>query len=225
LTVSRLRDIIYIKRMAVHLLCEELQNGESKMKKGISERYFTKKKLSVLEIILIVIAAISFLVAAFVWGGGPFGTAVFAISALAFFFCRSAKPKDSDIDELIKAILDKAGIVIDDNTLTLFDMKSPFVLKGKDGQIRTGKMFVVKISSSPRSVISYTIDLLCESIETQRYELDETEKVCLREEEMYVLGSRKRINYISSDSFIEDIPVPLDDVNAMKIVHSLCNAG
>lgn len=195
------------------------------MKKSIGEKYFSKNKLSVLEIILIFVSGVGLIVGTFVWGGGPIGLPIFAASIVGFFFCRSAKPKDSDIDELINSLLEKEGIEADSKALTSFDMKNSFALKGKDGQIRTGKLVIVKIdiSKSSRRITEHTVDLINESVETKVYELSEVTKVSLNEETVYVLGARKIINYISSEAFEKDIPVSLDDVDAVKRVESLCN--
>ena len=194
------------------------------MKKSIAEKYFSKNKLSVLEIILIFVSGVGLIVGTFVWGGGPIGLPIFAASIIGFFFCRSAKPKDSDIDELINSLLEKEKIEVDSKTLASFDMKNPFALKGKDGQIRTGKMVIVKIniSKGSRRITEHTVDIINGSVETKVYELSEGAKVSLNEETVYVLGSRKIINYISSEAFEKDIPVSLDDVDAVKMVESLC---
>ena len=195
------------------------------MKKSIGEKYFSKNKLSVWEVILIFAAIVGLIVGTFIWGGGPIGLPIFAASIVGFFFCRSAKPKDSDIDELIKSLLEKEGIVTDGKTLISFDMKNPFVLRGRDGQVRTAKMVLVKIDldENARRVTTHIIDLIKEAVETNEYELDEKTNVSLVEEAVYVFGSRKHINYISSDAFKEDISVPLDDVDAVKLVNALCN--
>ena len=195
------------------------------MKKSIGEKYFSKNKLSVWEVILIFAAIVGLIVGTFIWGGGPIGLPIFAASIVGFFFCRSAKPTDSDIDELIKSLLEKEGIVTDGKTLISFDMKNPFVLRGRDGQVRTAKMLLVKIDldENARRVTTHIIDLIKEAVETNEYELDEKTNVSLVEEAVYVFGSRKHINYISSDAFKEDISVPLDDVDAVKLVNALCN--
>lgn len=196
-----------------------------KMKKSIGEKYFSKNKLSVLEIILISVSIVGLIVGTFVWGGGPIGLPIFAASIVGFFFCRSAKPKDEDVDGLVKSLLEKEGIVIDNNTLCSFDMKNDNVLKGKDGKIRTGKMVIVKIDigRGNRRVTKHTVDLINESVETNVYELSEDVKLRLTEENVYVLGSRKQVSYISSEAFEEDICVPLDDVDALKLIDGLCN--
>ena len=86
-------------------------------------------------------------------------------------------------------------------------------------------MVLVKIDldENARRVTTHIIDLIKEAVETNEYELDEKTNVSLVEEAVYVFGSRKHINYISSDAFKEDISVPLDDVDAVKLVNALCN--
>ena len=57
--------------------------------KNNAEKYFYQKDFSILEIILLIIAIVSLIVATFVQGGGPIGLLVLLVCIVAFFICYS----------------------------------------------------------------------------------------------------------------------------------------
>ena len=43
------------------------------MKNNIAQRYFAQKKVSIVDVVCIVVAIVAAIVGTFVWGGGPIG--------------------------------------------------------------------------------------------------------------------------------------------------------
>lgn len=70
--------------------------------KNTVEQYFYQKDFSILEVVLLIIAIISLIVATFVQGGGPIGFPALLICIVVFCIYRSFKIKDAEIDRTLK---------------------------------------------------------------------------------------------------------------------------
>ena len=104
------------------------------------EQYFYQKDFSILEIVLLIIAIVSLIVATFIQGGGPIGLPILLICIVVFCICRSLKIKDTEIDQILKKIIQDNQIMYSDSTIVGYDLKNTVVKKRKDGNSGRAKV-------------------------------------------------------------------------------------
>ena len=149
------------------------------------EKYFHQKDFSVLEIILLILSVVSAIVATFIQGGGPIGLPILLICIVAFCICRSQKIKDTEIDQILKKIMQDNQITYSDSTIVGYDLKATVVKKRKDGKLISPNYYITDIitTSDEDHVFNiYAIDIINSSVKMISHRVNGTEEVALREE-------------------------------------------
>ena len=75
--------------------------------KNLARQYFNQKESSPLEIVLIIIAAMSAFATIFVDNGGPIGILAFFLSIAVLIFYRSKRVKDEEIDQMLQKFIEE----------------------------------------------------------------------------------------------------------------------
>ena len=103
--------------------------------KNIVEKYFHQKDFSIAEIIVLILAVASAIVAIFIQGGGPIGLPALLVCICAFSITHSKKIKDDEIEQIIKKIKEDNQIPDSDYTIEGYELKNTAVRKRKDGKL------------------------------------------------------------------------------------------
>ncbi len=194
-----------------------------KSKQNTTEKYFTQKNFSILEMICVVAMLVGFVLFMWVWGGGPIGVPIFAASCMILIFSRSARARYKDIDEEIAQLIDENRIKTDkERTIQCFDMGVAPVIKAKDGKCRSPYFYITNFTfgESEAVINTYAFDLVARRVEAKEYTIKEATVVTLLEKKSHYLG--KRALYLHSDTFDSDIPVAADDVVSEQLVARIC---
>ena len=193
--------------------------------KNKAEQYFHQKDFSVLEIILLILSVVSAIVATFIQGGGPIGLPILLICIVAFCICRSLKIKDTEIDQILKKIMQDNQITYSDSTIVGYDLKATVVKKRKDGKLISPNYYITDIitTSDEDHVFNiYAIDIINSSVKMISHRVNGTEEVALIEETVKTNIGSAKMSYlkINSDCII---PVMLNDYKASQVVENICN--
>ena len=197
------------------------------MKKNDMQKYFYQKKWSLLDIVCIAIAVISIIIATFVWGGGPIGFPLFAVSIVVLICSKSAKTKDSEVDDKINRFITENEIKTDlKNIIETFDLNASPVVKGKDGKLRSSNYVISSFDfcSAHTKIAVHRIDLLTNDVKKETYLISNDETISLIEKTFKTPKGNKKANYLACDTFLCDIPVCTDDINASKIIEKICRS-
>ena len=90
--------------------------------KNIVEKYFHQKDFSIAEIIVLILAVASAIVAIFIQGGGPIGLPALLVCICAFSIIHSKKIKDDEIEQIIKKIKEDNQIPDSDYTIEGYEL-------------------------------------------------------------------------------------------------------
>ena len=197
---------------------------KSDMKKSNTVKYFTQKNWGAAEIACVIIAVISFIVATFVWGGGPIGMPLLGIAVLVLIILKSSKVKAAEIDRELEKLIEEASIdSTSKNLIKTFDFKSEYLVKDK-GEWRSSVYVISEIELLEENtlVTVHRIDLLAKRILKESYTLRSDDKISLVEENLVTKFGNKTIYYLASDFFSSNIPVCVNDSRAYEIVNKLC---
>ena len=191
--------------------------------KNRTEKYFYQKRFSVLDILFLVTAIISAVVATFVTNGGPIGLPVSLISIAAFGICRSVKIKDAEIDQIQENIMLDNQIKVSDNSIVGYELKGVVVKKKKDGQLISPILFVTDIMSSDGETTFHIheIDLIHSSVKRSSYCVKNTDVVFIEEPVKSNLGTVK-MTYLKINDNCQ-IPVLLTDFKSSQLVKQICD--
>ena len=107
--------------------------------KNNAEKYFHQKDLSILEIILLMIAIISLIVATFIQDGGPVGFPILLICIVVFFIHHSFKIKDNEMEQILKKIIQDNKVKDSESTIKCYELKNTAVKKRR--KIYFSKLF------------------------------------------------------------------------------------
>ncbi len=187
------------------------------------ERYFNQKEFSILEIVLIIIAFVSLMIATFVQGGGPIGLPASLICMIVFCIYRSFKIKDAEIDQTLKRIIQDNKIECSENSIQCFELKGTVTKKRKDGKLISPNYYITNIIFSSEETLFhiYIIDLIKQSVETVSHSIKCTEKITLIEERIKTnSGLAHETHLETDDAFI--IPVTLNEYRTSQLVQKVC---
>lgn len=187
------------------------------------ERYFNQKEFSILDIVLIIIAFVSLMIATFVQGGGPIGLPALLICMIVFCIYRSFKIKDAEIDQTLKRIIQDNKIECSENSIQCFELKGTVTKKRKDGKLISPNYYITNIIFSSEETLFhiYIIDLIKQSVETVSHSIKCTEKITLIEERIRTnSGLAHETHLETDDAFI--IPVTLNEYRTSQLVQKVC---
>lgn len=196
-------------------------------KQSTFEKYFSQKRFTAVEIILIVLCVMSFAFA-LVRGGGPYGLTSGFIILLPLMFLLSNKIQDEEVDDAIARIVLENGIdLAKPNVFSLFDLRAEKMKKGRDGKFRSEKYVILELTPKAGGnllVVCYYINVVKNEIVRKEYFIDAENSLELREElERDSFGIR-HYNYIFSDLFPEGIPYPYNEYKSSELIKSVLEA-
>ncbi len=188
------------------------------------EQYFYQKDFSIVEIIVLILAIISLIVATFVQGGGPIGLPAFLICIIVFCIYRSFKIKDAEIDQTLKRIMQDNKIECSENGIQCYELKGTVIKKRKDGKFISPNYYITNIVFSSEDTLFniYIIDLIKRSVETVSCSVKCTEKITLTEETIKTSAGLAKVAHLE----IEDtcvIPVTLNEYKTSQLVQNICD--
>ncbi len=192
--------------------------------KNSIEQYFYQKDFSILEIILIIIAIVSLIVATFVQGGGPIGLPVLLVCIVVFFICRSFKIKDDEIEHTLKKIMKDNKVKCSESAIECYELKNTVVKKRKDGKFISPNYYITDITFSSEYTIFnvYVIDLIRQSLEMISYNVKCNEIITLTEETIKTnAGLVKMFHLKIENGFV--IPVVLNDYKSSQLLQKICD--
>ena len=187
------------------------------------EKYFYQKDLSVIEVVLIIIAVLSLIVATVVQGGGPVGLPVLLVCIVAFCICRSFKIKDAEIDETLRKIMQEQKIECSEKSVQCYDLKNAVIKKRKDGKFISPNYYITDISFSSEETIFdiCVIDLVKQSAKKLSYRVDLKKSIILTEETVKTRAGVVKASYLKVDGGTV-IPVALNDYKASQVIQKVC---
>lgn len=192
-------------------------------KRNIAELYFCKKSMSIFEILLIVIAVVSAFACFFLDGGIPTGLPIFITATVLLGVIKSKKPKDDDIDTLLKKILQSNNIICTNNTLEGYEYKNTILKKRKDGKIISPIYYLTNVMPDSNNGFTFyvnKINLFDSSVEKNTFNNNGEAKLSLIDEEIQTNLGKVMISYILSDGSIVS-PVSLSDYNTEQLVKKI----
>lgn len=193
--------------------------------KNIVEKYFHQKDFSIAEIIVLILAVASAIVAIFVQGGGPIGLPALLVLICAFSIIHSKKIKDDEIEQIIKKIKEDNQIPDSDYTIEGYELKNTAVRKRKDGKLISPDYYITEIRTSiDGSMIFnvYAINLIDSSVKMTSHSVGGTDKVTVVEETVKTGKGPAKMSYLRLDENCT-IPVTLNDYKSSQLIESICN--
>ena len=181
--------------------------------KNIVEKYFHQKDFSIAEIIVLILAVASAIVAIFVQGGGPIGLPALLVLICAFSIIHSKKIKDDEIEQIIKKIKEDNQIPDSDYTIEGYELKNTAVRKRKDGKLISPDYYITEIrTSTDGSMIFnvYAINLIDSSVKMTSHSVGGTDKVTVVEETVKTGKGPAKMSYLRIDENCI-VPVTLND--------------
>lgn len=193
--------------------------------KNIVEKYFHQKDFSIAEIIVLILAVASAIVAIFVQGGGPIGLPALLVCICAFSIIHSKKIKDDEIEQIIKKIKEDNQIPDSDYTIEGYELKNTAVRKRKDGKLISPDYYITEIRTSiDGSMIFnvYAINLIDSSVKMTSHSVGGTDKVTVVEETVKTGKGPAKMSYLRIDENCI-VPVTLNDYKSSQLIESICN--
>lgn len=193
--------------------------------KNIVEKYFHQKDFSIAEIIVLILAVASAIVAIFVGGGGPIGLPALLVCICAFSILHSKKIKDDEIEQIIKKIKEDNQIPDSDYTIEGYELKNTAVRKRKDGKLISPDYYITEIRTSiDGSMIFnvYAINLIDSSVKMTSHSVGGTDKVTVVEETVKTSKGPAKMSYLRIDENCI-VPVTLNDYKSSQLIESICN--
>lgn len=193
--------------------------------KNIVEKYFHQKDFSIAEIIVLILAVASAIVAIFVQGGGPIGLPALLVCICAFSIIHSKKIKDDEIEQIIKKIKEDNQIPDSDYTIAGYELKNTAVRKRKDGKLISPDYYITEIRTSiDGSMIFnvYAINLIDSSVKMTSHSVGGTDKVTVVEETVKTGKGPAKMSYLRIDENCI-VPVTLNDYKSSQLIESICN--
>lgn len=193
--------------------------------KNIVGKYFHQKDFSIAEIIVLILAVASAIVAIFIQGGGPIGLPALLVLICAFSIIHSKKIKDDEIEQIIKKIKEDNQIPDSDYTIEGYELKNTAVRKRKDGKLISPDYYITEIRTSiDGSMIFnvYAINLIDSSVKMTSHSVGGTDKVTVVEETVKTGKGPAKMSYLRLDENCT-IPVTLNDYKSSQLIESICN--
>ena len=188
------------------------------------EKYFHQKDFSILEIILLIIAIVSLIVAIFIQGGGPIGLPVFVVCVAIFFIGCSLKIKDDEIEEILKKIMLDNKVKCSESTIECYELKNTVIKKRKDGKFISPNYYITDITFAPEYTLFNTciINLVEQSVETISQRVNCNEKITLTEETIKTDTGFVKTSHLEFENG-RVIPVALNDYRSSKLLQKICD--
>ena len=188
------------------------------------EQYFYQKDFSILEIILLIIAIVSLIVAIFIQGGGPIGLPVLLVCVAVFFICRSFKIKDNEIEQTLKKIMLDNKVKCSESIIECYELKNTVIKKRKDGKFISPNYYITDIIFFSEYTIFniYIIDLIKQSVEKVSHRVNCNEKIALTEETIKTNAGFVKMSYIKIENGCV-IPVALNDYKSSQLLQKICD--
>ena len=194
--------------------------------KNQTVKYFNQKNFSIVKILLVILTVISAFVATFIRGGGPIGLPILLMCIIGFIILNSLKIKDSEIEQVLKKIIQHNEIDCSDNTIIGYDLRNTTVKKRKDGKLISPICYITNItlSSSVETVFKiYIIDLISSSVQMVSHIVNDNGDITLTEETVSTNVGHIKVSYIRINSCNYTIPVTLNDYKSSQLIESICN--
>ncbi len=187
------------------------------------EQYFYQKDFSIMDIVLLILAAVSLVVATFVQGGGPMGLPILLICIVVFCICRSFRTKDNEIDQALKRIILDNKIEYSKSAMESYDLRNTVIKKRKDGKLISPNYYITDVISSSVDTLFkiYIIDLINSSVKMVSRSVNYNEKVTLCEERIKTDVGSVKVSYLKIDDECV-IPVALNDYKTSQLVEKIC---
>lgn len=195
------------------------------MKNKIAQKYFTQKKFSVVDIVCIAVAVVAAIVATFVWGGGPIGIPLLALSLMVLVFSRSTRVKDQEIDRIVqKMFSENCGELDEKKLIQTFYLSEEATVKGNDGKLRSSRYVVTHFEtvSDETKITVYYFNILEQTVQKENFTVHKDSETSVNERVLTLASGRKKIHLLSAKDGSFDIPVTIDDVNSARILESIC---
>ncbi len=195
------------------------------MKKNIVEKYFNQKNWTIIETICVIVAVLFSIVGTFIDGGGPIGIPLVAVSIIVLIIYRTTKISDAEIDNLLNKIIEtEVDVKESKQVINTFDFRASKIRKGKDGKARSSSYVISCFSLNPCSteINVYNIDLISGKVKNTRYSIPKDESILLIEDRIEIGDTKKTIQFIECKSSDLLLPVNTDDMNAYKIIETIC---
>lgn len=192
--------------------------------KNSVEQYFYQKDFSILEIILLIIAIVSLIVATFIQGGGPIGLSVLLVCVVAFIICRSLKIKDNEIEQALKKIIQDNKIQYSESAIECYELKNTVIKKRKDGKFISPNYYITDIVFTSECTIFniYIIDLIKQSVEMVSHSVNRNEMITLTEETIKTNAGAAKVSYLEIENG-RVIPVALNDYKSSQLLQKVCD--
>ena len=177
-------------------------------KQNVGEKYLKQKKITPLEIVFIVFAAVGAILYVARWI--YYGVIALAIGIPGLIFTRSVKIKDSEFDALRDRILINKRIEIQkENVLESYEAESDVIVVGKDKKPRSRYYCISELHYGNTScdVTVHTLDMCQMSVDTKKYSIPYTCQAQLEEKDIMTDVGRKKIYHISVAECDFKIPV------------------
>lgn len=196
---------------------------EMKNKNSV-EKYFYQKDLSIMEIIFLILAIISLIVATFIRGGGPIGIPASLVCVVVFCICRSFRIKDAEIDQTLKKIMQDNGVGSSESAIECYELNNTVIKKRKDGKFISPNYYITNIIFSSEDTLFniYIIDLIKQSVKMISHSVNCNEKVTLTEETIKIGSGFAKVAHLKIESgFV--IPVTLNDYKSSQLIQKICD--
>lgn len=192
--------------------------------KSTASEYFSQKNWTFLEIICVLIIVVFAIVATFIDGGGPIGFPVLILVSVFLIIYKSNKASDTEIDDLIKDLIDKNVEAKDlSQFVCSFDFSNGKCRKGKDGKLRSSiyVMACFSVTSDATQIDVHTIDLIDAKVQVKHYLVPKRDRINLVEKSEEICGVRKTVRSIENNSIGFSIPVTSDDVHSFELIEKI----
>ncbi|MBO5968616.1 MAG: hypothetical protein J6S14_08985 [Clostridia bacterium] len=192
--------------------------------KNSVERYFYQKDFSLLEIVLIIIAIISIIVATFIEGGGPIGLPALLACVVVFYICRQFKIKDNDINKTLKKIMQDNNIECSESTIECYELKNTVIKKMKNGKFISPNYYITDIIFSSEETLFniYNIDLIKKSVKMSSHRINCNDTITLTEETIKTNTGFTKVSYLEIESGCV-IPIAVNDYKSSQLVQKICD--
>ncbi len=197
------------------------------MKKTALQKYFSPKRVPIIEPICIAVIVLAAVAMIALPGGIPLGLPPAVIAAIILIFVNTAKTKDTEIDAVVDAMIQARPTTLDlHNSIGVYDLAVAPVVKGKDGKLRTSRYVLTLFApdSDGWTVTVYRFDLLTEETTREVYHLPADVRPLLQESHVMTPVGRKSRYALTSSLFSADIPVSMADIDSARFLEDFCRS-
>ena len=191
---------------------------------GVVLKYFTQKKISRLDIVLIALSLV-FLVLYFIRGFGHIAFPFLFCSLLALFFSRASRISIKDLRDVRDRLLSMADVDITKReVISLYDLKATYLKVGRDGRLRSDIFCALTVEFEHKfaDVTVYRFDLVNEKIDKREISVKNGEGIRLYTETVKTPLGEKEYTYMKG-GVLGDEPIPRrsNDIEVPMLVERL----